>query len=140
MIYEKRIFGFRMNLKKLVLYSFMALLFIVALTLVGMLSWIYIDARAIAKDAIEVFHKDNIESLLMVIDSDKFTLKEKNHAIWALGVYRDERALEKLESLVTREKCDHSRKLCQYEIEKAILKIKGEMWSARKPFKAYWSQ
>ncbi|MBT6766876.1 MAG: hypothetical protein HOA90_20285 [Prolixibacteraceae bacterium] len=90
-----------------------------------------IDANEITENAVEVFQKDKIESLIALIDSDEFTLKEKNKAIWTLVVLKDKRAHAKLKSLLTGEKCDHGKELCQSEIKKAILKIKGE-------FKGSW--
>ena len=51
-------------------------------------------------------------------------LEVKNHVIWILGELRDDRALPGLENLLTGEECDHQRDVCQYELEKAIQKIK----------------
>ena len=90
------------------------------------LGWIHHEANTMAKEASAVFQKDKIESLLAVIDSENYTLNEKNNAIWALGILKDERALPRLEELYKGEECNHEKELCQYEIKKAILKIKGE--------------
>ena len=92
---------------------------------------IKVQANNLAKEASQNFHADKIESLLMLIDSENYSLKEKNNAVWALGVLKDERALPKLEVLYTGKECDHEKALCQYEIKKAILKIKGD-------FKGSW--
>jgi hypothetical protein len=97
------------------------------------LGWIKHEANLMEKEASVVFKEDKIESLLALIDSENYTLKEKNNAIWALGVLKDERALPQLESLYTGEECNHNKDLCQYEIKKAILKIKGDFrgsWQA----------
>ena len=102
-------------------------------TFSGINIWIKTDANSIAEEATEVFQKDKIESLLAKLDSDDYSLKEKNYATWALGVLKDERALPKLESLATGQECNHEKELCQREIEKAILKSKGEFrgsWQA----------
>ncbi len=91
------------------------------------------EAKNVAREASAVFHKDNTESLLILIESDNYSLKEKNLAVWALGALKDEKALTKLEILYTGEECNHTEKICQYELEKAILKIKGEFlgtWQA----------
>ena len=95
--------------------------------------WIRHNAIVVAKEVSAVFQKDKVESLLEVIESKNYTLKEKNQAIWALGVLKDKRALPKLEDLYTEKKCNHDKELCQYEVQKAILKIKGKFhgsWQA----------
>ena len=91
------------------------------------------EAKNVAKEASAVFQKDNTESLLILLDSENYSLKEKNMAVWGLGVLKDKNALSKLELLYTDEECNHSEELCQYELKKAILKIKGEFrgsWQA----------
>lgn len=94
------------------------------------LGWIHHEANTMGKVASDIFQKDKVESLLEVIVSENYTLKEKNNAIWALGVLKDERALLRLEALYTGEECNHEKDLCQYEIKKAILKIKGEFYGS----------
>ena len=89
------------------------------------------QANNFAKEASENFHQDKIESLLMLIDSENYSLKEKNNAVWALGVLKNERALPKLQLLYTGEESNHEKALCQYEIKKAILKVNGD-------FKGSW--
>lgn len=101
----------------------------------GALGWIKHEANELANETSVAFEKDKIESLLEVIDSKNYTLKEKNNAIWALGVLKDKKALPILEALHTGEECNHDKELCQYEIHKAILKIKGNFrgsWQASK--------
>jgi hypothetical protein len=117
-------------IKKIFLYGILIALLGMAATFLGLKIWIKLDANKIAAKAIEVFHKDKLESLLLCLDSDSFLIREKNDAIWALGAFKDKRALSKLESLVTHEKCSYGH-LCQYEIQKSILKIKRD-------YKALW--
>lgn len=69
---------------------------------------------------------DPVTALLAVANSSDATLEAKNQAIWALGQLGNSRALPTLEALVTNEKCDHSLKLCQRELEKAIPLCRGE--------------
>lgn len=118
--------GIKGRIIRVLLFSFLGMILAVVQGIFILLIWIHIGTNKNSRAAQAVFHKDKIESLLMVIDSDQFTLKEKNRAIETLGFLRDERAIEKLESLVTHEKCDHQRKICQYNLTKSILKIKGE--------------
>jgi hypothetical protein len=112
-------------IKKNFLYGMLIALFAIPATYLGLKIWIRHDANEIAARAIKVFHKDKVESLLLSLDSDSFLIREKNDAIWALGTFKDKRALEKMESLVTHEKCSYGH-LCQYEIQKAILKIRRD--------------
>ncbi len=108
---------------------------VVALLSVGFLvlvleSWIWFDVNRYSHIAQKRFHLDRTNSLLALIDSPDFTMDQKNMAVWTLGVLRDERALAKLESMVTGKPCHHSTEICQYELKKAILKTKGEFkWS-----------
>jgi hypothetical protein len=69
---------------------------------------------------------DPVTALLAVVNSSDATLDAKNQAIWALGQLGDSRALPTLEALVTNEECDHSLKLCQQGLEKAIPLCRGE--------------
>jgi hypothetical protein len=85
-----------------------------------------IQIDKMVEDATKVYQKDKVESLLLLLDSDRYTLKEKDHAIWVLGNLEDGRALTKLESLVTNEDCNHAENVCQYNLKKAILKVKGK--------------
>ena len=63
---------------------------------------------------------DSIAALIDFVDSNEHGIKDRNHAIWALGQLRDDRALSVLEKLYTGGECDHGRALCQYELAKAI--------------------
>jgi len=118
---------------RILLISFVVFILGIAGTYFATLAWIHHDASAMAKEASIVFKKDKIESLLEVIESEDYSLKEKNKAVWALGVLKDKRALPRLEALHTAKECNHEEELCQYEIKKAILKIKREFrgsWQA----------
>jgi hypothetical protein len=46
---------------------------------------------------------------------------------FALGELCDKKALPILEALYSGGLCDHSRFVCQYEVKKAVKKIKGEI-------------
>ncbi len=119
-------FSRKYNFAKIVLISGFILVFLLCSAFVVGRVYIKHEAKNVAKEASAVFHKDNTDSLLMMIESDNYSLKEKNMAVWALGILKDEKALTKLEILYTGEKCNHSEDLCQYELKKAILKIKGD--------------
>lgn len=124
-----------MKLRK-VLYLFGTfLIFIIPALYFGGLFLIKHQANTFAKEATVTFQQNKTESLLMLIDSDKYSLEEKNKAIWALGVLKDKNALPKLEMLYTGEDCKHDEALCQYELKKAILKINNQYsgsWQANR--------
>ena len=70
--------------------------------------------------------RDPVAALMTFVQSDSHSLKERNSAVWALGQARDRRALPILHMYYTGAACDHSRKLCQYELKKAIKLCSGE--------------
>jgi membrane-anchored glycerophosphoryl diester phosphodiesterase (GDPDase) len=115
---------------KIFLYT--TLLLIVAL--LGLTVWTQIVYLNIIRDAKERFHKNKVESLLTVATSDTISLSERNKSIWALGLLKDKAALPKLETMVTHQPCNHRHEVCQYELNKTILKIqrkyKGEIISS----------
>ena len=109
------------------------LFLLVAGTFIGLKVRINSQAGQLADEAALLFQKDRTEALLALIASNDHSLPEKNNAIWALGVLKDEKALPALESLLTGKECRHDSELCQYEIQKAIGKIKGDFrgsWQA----------
>lgn len=89
-------------------------------------TWGYYNASVTARKAVKVYHLDKIESMLLALDDDRFTLKDKNRFIEALGTFKDKRALPKLESMITNRPCNHQHEVCQYGLKKSILKIKRD--------------
>ena len=69
---------------------------------------------------------DRVLALIAYIDSPNHTFQERNRAVWALGRLRDARALPVLEKHFTGETCDHERRLCQYELRKALKLCRGD--------------
>ncbi len=63
---------------------------------------------------------DDVAALIEYAESDEHGIKDRNHAVWALGQLRADRALSVLEKLYTGDECDHAGALCQYELAKAI--------------------
>lgn len=63
---------------------------------------------------------DDVAALIDFIDSNSHSLRERNSAVWALGRLRDHKALPALEPFYNGMPCDHDKKLCQHELEKAI--------------------
>ena len=101
-----------------------------ALLLGAMEVWIRLEANYYANSAVKKFRLGKIPSLVAMIGSSDYTLKQKNMAIWALGELKGKEALPELESLLTGRPCNHQTEVCQYEVKKAIHKIKGtSRWS-----------
>ena len=88
--------------------------------------WVQMGAREFAEEARREFSGDRVEALVAYVESDRRTLAQRNHAVWALGQLRDPRGLPVLEKHRTGQSCDHARFLCQYEIEKAIALCRPE--------------
>ncbi|HEX3009717.1 MAG TPA: hypothetical protein VHO90_19080 [Bacteroidales bacterium] len=115
--------------RKLFLLAGKILLYTTILLIVGLLGltvWTQIVYLNIIRDAKEQFHKNKVESLLAVATSDTISLSQRNKSIWALGLLKDKAALPKLEAMVTHQPCNHQREICQYELNKTILKIRRE--------------
>jgi hypothetical protein len=95
------------------------------LALAGLQLYIGWEARRTADRARAQFGGDRVIGLARMVDCESCGLGERNRAVWALGELGDERALPALRSHHRGGKCDHSRELCQYELDKAIRKIDG---------------
>ena len=63
---------------------------------------------------------DDVAALIDYVQSDANSLEDRNHAVWALGQARDERAVPVLKKFFTGKACDHDTDLCQNGLEKAI--------------------
>ena len=87
--------------------------------------------RRISALAMQEYSGDRVEALMAYVSSQDHTLRERNRAIWALGLIGDKRALPLLEKSWTGRPCDHNTTLCQGEVGKAIKKCKGSTakWS-----------
>ena len=92
---------------------------------IGLRIWFKSDINKIRNSAQSKFEGDKIEALISVLNSDSEKLKNKNQAIWALGKLNDERAMPTLKNLQTNSECNHSRFVCQRELEKAINNLEG---------------
>lgn len=78
------------------------------------------EVAAVGKEAGESFPGDRVEALIRLACSPSHDLALRDRAVWALGRLRDPRAVPALQTLRTGEPCDHSRWVCQREVEKAI--------------------
>jgi hypothetical protein len=63
---------------------------------------------------------DDVAALIDYMNSENHSLWDRTHrGVWTLGQLRDNRALSALEKVYIG-KCDHYKKLCQYEVRKAV--------------------
>lgn len=67
---------------------------------------------------------DDVTALMAYVRSDAHSLHDRNRAVWALGRLADARALPLLEHSYDGGPCDHARRLCQHELEKAIARCR----------------
>lgn len=122
------------KLKRLIMRTVIIVFACLLSTYAGLRIWIWGDAKQFAKQAVEHFNTDRTSALILYLDSNEYTFKEKNKAVWAMGVLKEKNALPKLEMMYTGEECNHDSAICQYELYKAIHKIKGDFkgsWQAK---------
>ncbi|MDH4195923.1 MAG: hypothetical protein OEW05_00790 [Candidatus Aminicenantes bacterium] len=77
------------------------------------------------------------DSLIAMVNSEEFPLKERNRAVWALGQLGDAKAVASLEALLTGKPCEHATSICQYELKKAIRQCRGAFNVARWAWKKF---
>lgn len=107
-----------------ILLSVTALLFIAGATFVAFaFSTIYKEVKMVCLKAQNEYQLDCIDSLIKYVQSDKYTFRERNSAIWTLGQLADKKALPLLKSLYKGEippKEPLDETISQYELKKAI--------------------
>jgi hypothetical protein len=93
----------------------------------GLYGWIQWDAHQKA-DAIWAANpqaENQVDALLMTVQSDTLSMKQRNQAVWVLGRIRAESALGTLQQYYTGVQCNHDNELCQDELKKAIQRCGG---------------
>lgn len=104
----------------------------------GLACWsIGAGVKSISEEALSIFPGDTIASLMKYVDSEENDPQKRNRAVWALGQLGDPKALPVLEKLYTGKPCDHSRFLCQHELEKAIKACRGSWNIGRWTWRRY---
>jgi len=99
--------------------SAILLIALFAFVIVAELS-IGLSVLAFSRSAQTKFPGDRVTALSTVVDSESCDLRDRNHAVWALGQLADTRAVPVLEKHYTGARCDHRHKICQHEINKAL--------------------
>jgi len=85
--------------------------------------WIGYEAKSLCQYAQWQYGGDCVEALVTQLDDEHQGFRARNHAIWALGQFGDNRAMPVLQKYYTgnipdREPLDGT--ISQYELEKAI--------------------
>lgn len=112
----------KLKAKMLYLFTLGASLFILFLMIIGV--WIGHEAQRLCQEAKWEYQKTEcVEALILTLDDEKQGFRTRNHAIWALGQFGDNRALPVLQKYYTgnipaREPLDET--ISQYELKKAI--------------------
>ena len=109
---------------------------VIAITILFAISCVLIfsSVESICTKAENEFKCDHVEALIALIDSEKFNFEDKNKAIWALGQIGAKKALPSLEKLYTgstRKRCDRSKYISQYELQRAIKFINSDFIATR---------
>lgn len=63
---------------------------------------------------------DDAAALAAYVDASQHPFEKRNRAVWALGRLGDAKALPTLKRHFDGKPCDHEKRLCQYELAKAI--------------------
>lgn len=98
---------------------------LVIVAVIGLNVLIGWGVRSELRKATTKYGGDRIEALMAVVDCDVCRIYDRNQAAWALGQLRDQRALPVLYKYHTGKPCNHSRQICQYELNKAIKWTEG---------------
>lgn len=101
----------------------LAVLGVVALGAAGVEGFIVWTAYDFSRTAARQFGGDRVEALMQQVECSSCAMKQRKDAVWALGQIGDRRALPVLRAQLTGRRCDHTRELCQYELQKAIRHI-----------------
>ena len=82
--------------------------------------------RSFSRAAQAQFPGKRVEALIAMVDCESCDMRDRNHAVWALGQLDDPRALAVLEKYHTGEECDHVHRLCQKTLGIALRHLRHE--------------
>ena len=120
------------RVREKLLWVCLALLVLGIAGLAGLQEFLRWSAHLTGGEARQQFDGDRVTALMQLVDCTDCELRERQRAVWALGVIRDDRALAVLRKYHTGEECRHEIELCQYELGKAIKKTEGSwgLWAS----------
>jgi hypothetical protein len=98
----------------------------VVVAFVALVWFIQVGAHDYARVAQQQYPGGEFEALVQAVQDEHRSLRDRNHAVWALGQFREARALPTLRRYYTGQKCQHDKFLCQYELKKAIDLCEGK--------------
>lgn len=115
--------------QKWFILSFLIIISSAAISYLAFNVYVHINVSKYVSTSQKAFPEENdkIYSMIKYINSNDYSLKEKNGVVWAIGRLSDKNALPFLQSLYTGEPCNHSLYLCQYELAKAINRCGGKV-------------
>ncbi len=115
-----------------ILYKSILIIFLCFLALLGFSFYLIFDGvRGISEKAKAEFGSDHTVALILLMESERHSFKERNRAVWALGQIGDKRALPNLLKLNNKvpsqtKPWDSSKYYVKYSIEKAIHQINSK--------------
>jgi hypothetical protein len=107
---------------KISIFLFVALFALIAVAEVMIGSGV----RRFSRAAQARFPGKRAEALIAMVECESCDMRDRNHAVWALGQLDDPRALAVLERYHTGEKCDHVHSLCQKTLGIALRHLRQE--------------
>jgi len=120
------------RLRRILLKGILIVLLACVVVIILLSLWIELHIKKTCEIAARKYPGDKVEALIMFVDSKENSLRENNHAVWALAQLGDKRALPFLRNLLTGEPCDHETNLCQGEIQEAIQKLERNKFNLPK--------
>ena len=113
--------------RKALVYGTLSCLALILVAFVMICFSIRSGVKEISAEATQQYPGDRIEALITYVESENISFRQRNLAVWALGRIGDKRALPVLSEYYNGGPCDHERRLCQGELEKAIKLCKGSL-------------
>jgi hypothetical protein len=103
------------------------MLALMVIVLAGIIISIRSGLQRFSDDAVRQFPGDRAAALIRLVDCDTCSLEDRNHAVWALGQMVEARSIAVLKKHFDGQRCDHTTRLCQYELRKAIRMIETRL-------------
>ncbi len=100
--------------------GFLVIVFLAACFIIGY------GVHSIGEKALRDNPGDKVAALMILVESERHTYRDRNHAVWALGQLGDPRALALLQKHYKGGESDDNTSLSQYELKKAIALCEGE--------------
>ncbi len=119
------------NIKKKIIYLFaIGLSIFLFIFFIGSI-WIGYEVNRVCFEAKRNYGKsDCVQALIYLVEDKNRSFRTRNEAVWALGQFADSKALPVLQKYYTGnipERESYDQILTQYELQKAINLIRGEI-------------